>query len=144
MDKQEQGQGSDRAALTCHCQADPADPCFPARPKYVKCKLHRLTDEGKSNNGEVVRSEHWNSVRVTFNIPKDAARRLRRLAESADPSLRDLGITSVQFDGDQVSFLSHPVLLSLIGRLFVIAGHHVNVKQALVALSARDRKPGPG
>lgn len=107
MDRQEQGQGSDRAALTCLCQADPADPCFPARPKYATCKLHRLTDEGKGKNCEVSKSEHWNSVRVTFNIPKDAARRLRRLAESADPSLRDLGITSVQFDGDQVCPLRH-------------------------------------
>ena len=109
MDEQEQGPDrSDRTALTCHCQADPSDPLFPARFKYKTCKLHRLTDDGKSTSGEVGKSDHWNSVRVTFNIPKEAATRLRLLAESADPSLRDLGITSVQFDGDQVCFLTRP------------------------------------
>jgi len=97
---------TDRAITVLTCKGDISDPCFPARLQHLVCKLHRLVDDGRGREFEVTKVEPWNSVRVTFNISKESARRLRRLAEVGDESLRDLGILSVQVEGDQVITLT--------------------------------------
>ena len=50
--------------------------------------------------------EPWNSVRVTFNIPADAAERLRELAQHPNSVLRELGVLAVQIGGGHVMSLS--------------------------------------
>ena len=45
--------------------------------------------------------EPWNSVKVTFNIPKEAALRLKCLAEQGDSTLKELGILAVEIEGDR-------------------------------------------
>jgi len=46
--------------------------------------------------------EPWNSVRVTFNIPADAAERLRELAQHPNSVLREFGVLAVQIGDDCV------------------------------------------
>lgn len=51
----------------------------------------------------VTKVEPWNSVRVTLNLSDDDAEKLRQIAEHGGETLREMGILSVQLDGQQVS-----------------------------------------
>ena len=50
--------------------------------------------------------EPWNSVRVTFNIPREAALRLKQLAEQGSACLRQMGVLGVQIEGDRLVSLT--------------------------------------
>ncbi|XP_054152987.1 mucin-2-like [Oppia nitens] len=60
----------------------------------------------------VTKVDPWDTVTVTFRIPRDAANRLRQLARCGDHTLRELGVRSVQLDDDD-----QVVTLTLANRL---------------------------
>lgn len=48
----------------------------------------------------VKKVEPWNSVKVTLNIPKEVAERLKSIAHQNDGAvLRNMGIMSLQMEG---------------------------------------------
>ncbi|KAG9473878.1 nuclear receptor coactivator 6 isoform X2 [Eleutherodactylus coqui] len=72
----------------------------------LQCKLEKILRgvpdliSMESSQLKLRKVEPWNSVRVTFNIPREAAERLRLLAQGNNQQLRDLGILSVQIEGE--------------------------------------------
>ncbi|XP_054710041.1 serine-rich adhesin for platelets-like [Uloborus diversus] len=98
-------EGEDVATTVLTCEGDIDDPTFPFKLQLLVSKLQNLISD-EENPIKVTKVERWNSVRVTFNIPLEAAQRLRQLAERGDRVLRDLGILSVQIEGDQVITLT--------------------------------------
>ncbi|XP_022243330.1 uncharacterized protein LOC106460818 isoform X2 [Limulus polyphemus] len=99
------GEEQDLATTVLTCEGDLEDPAFSYRLCLLVSKLQTLiSDEEKPFR--VTKVEPWNSVRVTFNIPHEAAQRLRQLAQRGDHVLRELGILSVQIEGDQVITLT--------------------------------------
>ncbi|XP_076317351.1 uncharacterized protein LOC143229227 isoform X2 [Tachypleus tridentatus] len=99
------GEEQELATTVLTCEGDLEDPAFSYRLCLLVSKLQTLiSDEEKPFH--VTKVEPWNSVRVTFSIPHEAAQRLRQLAQRGDHVLRELGILSVQIEGDQVITLT--------------------------------------
>ncbi|XP_076030283.1 uncharacterized protein LOC143018629 isoform X2 [Oratosquilla oratoria] len=92
------------AVLTC--EGDIKDPQLPNKLTTLMHRLKNVTQSGLNVSTDatwfVRKVEPWNSVRVTFSIPREAAYRLHQLAQAGDQALRQLGILSVQVEGDQV------------------------------------------
>ncbi|XP_077498113.1 uncharacterized protein LOC144108806 [Amblyomma americanum] len=105
----EEGEGQDLATTVLTCEGDLRDPGFPGRLQSLVLRLRELISDEEQPLW-VKKVEPWNSVRVTFTLPRDAALRLRQLAQRGDRALRDLGILSVQVEGDQI------ISLTLAGR----------------------------
>lgn len=107
------------------CEGDYHDPTFPQKlNKLVACLNSLIDEQPKSKRLKVnkvikisilyfaknsscklffyQKVEPWNSVRVTLSIPKEAASKLRQLAAEGNSALRELGILSVQLEGDTV------------------------------------------
>lgn len=82
------------------CEGDLSDPGFHKKFQTVLDRLNGLL--GGDRLLKVHKLEPWNSVRVTLSIPREAALRLRQLANEGSQQLRALGILSVQVEGDQV------------------------------------------
>ncbi|XP_066580892.1 serine-rich adhesin for platelets-like isoform X2 [Prorops nasuta] len=84
------------------CEGDLGDPEFPHKFQIIVDRLKTLLHKENGDVLKVNKVEPWNSVRVTFSIPREAALRLRELAAQGSPTLTQLGILSVQVEGDQV------------------------------------------
>ncbi|EEC02406.1 hypothetical protein IscW_ISCW016558 [Ixodes scapularis] len=125
----EAGEEQDLATTVLTCEGDLRDPAFPGRLQSLVLRLRELiSDEEKPF--WVKKVEPWNSVRVTFTLPREAALRLRQLAERGDRALRDLGILSVQLEGDQI------ISLTLAGR------YGEPPKEIILQKAAGEAEPG--
>ncbi|KAK7100210.1 streptococcal hemagglutinin-like [Littorina saxatilis] len=88
------------------CEGDFHDPQLQDRLQRFQRRLESLLLEDGKNQLVLKKVEPWNSVRVTFNIPREAALRLRQLAEQGNASLRQMGVLGVQIEGDRLVSLT--------------------------------------
>ncbi|XP_066266819.1 collagen alpha-1(I) chain-like isoform X3 [Branchiostoma lanceolatum] len=100
------------AVLTVRGNIGDAD--LPHRLNAISTWLQQMAQKGEQEV-KVSRVQPWNSVRVTFNIPRSAAQRLQQLAETRNQQLRDLGILAVQVEGHQEVVLNTPPPMGMTG-----------------------------
>ncbi|XP_067935462.1 serine-rich adhesin for platelets-like isoform X2 [Watersipora subatra] len=88
------------------CRGNFYDPNFPNELEVLNRRLQTLLKADKQNL-VIKKVEPWNSVKVTVNIPKEAAERLKVLAQQNNgAALRNLGIMSLQMEGDRIISLT--------------------------------------
>ncbi|CAH0551160.1 unnamed protein product [Brassicogethes aeneus] len=90
--------GYSEIITTPTCERNTQDYRLPQHFNKVISGLGRIFEK----EDKVCKLEPWNSVRVTLSIPREAALRLRQLANESSQQLRALGILSIQIDGDQI------------------------------------------
>ncbi|XP_022088003.1 mucin-5AC-like isoform X2 [Acanthaster planci] len=93
--------------LVLTCSGNIADEDLKERLLKIKATLEDLS-QIKEHSVNLSKVEPWNSVRVTFNIPQEAAARLRELAQRGDPNLHKLGILTIQVENGETISLPPP------------------------------------
>ncbi|XP_066954209.1 streptococcal hemagglutinin-like isoform X2 [Macrobrachium rosenbergii] len=132
------------------CEGNINDPELPKKLTHLVNVLKHVTRSDCT--WFVQKVEPWNSVRVTFSIPREAAVRLHQLAQAGDQALRQLGILSVQVEGDQVISLklaganNEPteIVLRTEGAPSDGAGPSSVARSVTLALGSAGLMPGPG
>jgi hypothetical protein len=105
------------------CKADYLDPKLKIKLHEIKDKLRQILHTGKDiflclfffkfilylgrRRFALKKVQPWNSVKVTFDIPKEAADRLHLLAIQGNVRLIELGILSVEIVGQSNAIVVH-------------------------------------
>jgi hypothetical protein len=106
------------------CKADYLDPKLKLKLHEIKDKLREILHTGKKilffvfvrnkfkltnhlgrRRFALKKVQPWNSIKVTFDIPKEAADRLHLLAIQGNVRLAELGILSVEIVGQSNAIL---------------------------------------
>ncbi|CAF4531769.1 unnamed protein product [Didymodactylos carnosus] len=82
--------------ISLTCEGNFLDPTLKQKLYDIKDKLQHILHTGRHQHFELKKIEPWNSVKVTFDIPKEAADRLKLLAIQGNKRLKELGILSVE------------------------------------------------
>ncbi|XP_076440766.1 uncharacterized protein LOC143280106 [Babylonia areolata] len=88
------------------CEGDFHDPQLQDRLQHFQQRLESLLLEDGKKQLILKKVEPWNSVRVTFSIPRQAALRLKQMAQQGSPILRQIGVLGVQIQGDRLVSLT--------------------------------------
>ncbi|CAF1063305.1 unnamed protein product [Adineta steineri] len=80
------------------CKANYLDPQLKTKLHEIRDSLRQILHTGRRRFA-LKKVQPWNSIKVTFNIPKEAADRLHLLAVQGNIRLIELGILSVEIVG---------------------------------------------
>ncbi|CAF3410321.1 unnamed protein product [Rotaria sp. Silwood1] len=80
------------------CKTDYLDPKLKDKLYEIRNKLRQILHIGRRRFA-LKKIQPWNSIKVTFDIPKEAADRLRLLAIEGNVRLIELGILSIEIIG---------------------------------------------
>ncbi|UJR15777.1 hypothetical protein I4U23_002711 [Adineta vaga] len=89
----------DSVEIRVVCKADYFDPQLKIKLHEIRDNLRQILHTGRRRFA-LKKIQPWNSIKVTFDIPKEAADRLRLLAVQGNARLIELGILSVEVVGE--------------------------------------------